>query len=87
MIPGRILACAYRNPNDYDDADIRRSLRFAPLVKHELSITLSTPAAYDITCLFYWRPVGDSNPCCRRERAVSWAGLDERDGGSVEDQR
>ncbi len=20
-----------------------------------------------------WRPVGDSNPCCRRERAVSWA--------------
>ena len=20
-----------------------------------------------------WRPQGDSNPCCRRERAVSWA--------------
>src|SRR5487761_2095686 len=20
-----------------------------------------------------WRPVGDSNPCCRRERAASWA--------------
>ena len=20
-----------------------------------------------------WRPVGDSNPCRRRERAVSWA--------------
>src|ERR1700745_844561 len=22
---------------------------------------------------FYWRPQGDSNPCYRRERAMSWA--------------
>ena len=29
--------------------------------------------------LFYWRPLGDSNPRRRRERAVSWAGLDEGD--------
>ena len=27
-----------------------------------------------------WRPQGDSNPCCRRERAVSLAGLDDGDG-------
>ena len=26
-----------------------------------------------------WYPVADSNRCRRRERAVSWAGLDERD--------
>jgi hypothetical protein len=26
-----------------------------------------------------WRPVRDLNPCCRRERAMSWTGLDERD--------
>jgi Phage integrase family len=28
---------------------------------------------------FEWRPVRDLNPCCRRERAMSWTGLDERD--------
>lgn len=26
-----------------------------------------------------WRPRRDSNPCYRRERAVSWAGLDDGD--------
>lgn len=26
-----------------------------------------------------WRPLGDLNPRRRRERAVSWAGLDEGD--------
>ena len=26
-----------------------------------------------------WRPVGDSNPCCRDENPVSWTWLDERD--------
>ena len=26
-----------------------------------------------------WRPQGDSNPRYRRERAVSWAGLDDGD--------
>ncbi len=26
-----------------------------------------------------WRPVRDLNPCYRRERAMSWTGLDERD--------
>ncbi len=28
-----------------------------------------------------WRPVGDSNPCCRRERAVSWASRRTGQGG------
>src|SRR5713101_1951223 len=26
-----------------------------------------------LTYCFYWRPLPDSNRCCRRERAVSWA--------------
>ena len=30
--------------------------------------------------LMFWRPQGDSNPRCRRERAVSLAGLDDGDG-------
>ncbi len=25
------------------------------------------------TPIYQWRPVGESNPCYRRERAVSWA--------------
>ena len=28
---------------------------------------------------FKWRPQGDSNPCRRRERPVSWTGLDDGD--------
>ena len=28
---------------------------------------------------FCWRPRRDLNPCYRRERAVSWAGLDDGD--------
>ena len=33
-----------------------------------------------VTPEYDWRPQGDSNPCYRRERAVSWAGLDDGDG-------
>jgi hypothetical protein len=30
-----------------------------------------------------WRPRRDLNPCYRRERAVSWAGLDDGDARST----
>src|SRR5579864_2997342 len=32
-----------------------------------------------ISSLEYWRPRRDLNPCYRRERAMSWAGLDDGD--------
>jgi hypothetical protein len=36
-------------------------------------------ATYAETVEFNWCPRWDSNPCYRRERAVSWAGLDDGD--------
>ncbi len=33
----------------------------------------------NLTAFLLWRPQGDSNPCRRRERPVSWAGLDDGD--------
>ncbi len=35
--------------------------------------------------IFKWRPQGDSNPCRRRERPVSWTGLDDGDAGVLFD--
>ena len=32
-----------------------------------------------LTSSIYWRPQGDLNPCYRRERPVSLAGLDDGD--------
>lgn len=32
-----------------------------------------------VTLIEIWRPLPDLNRCRRRERAVSWAGLDEGD--------
>ena len=43
------------------------------------SIGLSTEMAMARKLLEEWRPVGDSNPCCRDENPVSWTWLDERD--------
>ena len=34
-----------------------------------------------------WRPQGDLNPCRRRERAVSWARLDDGDAVYMARQR
>ena len=42
-------------------------------------IGLSTEKAMARKLLGKWRPVGDSNPCCRDENPVSWTWLDERD--------
>ena len=42
------------------------------LTKAALTDLPSTPAEV-ITFVREWRPQGDSNPCYRRERAVSWA--------------
>ena len=35
--------------------------------------------AFNQSPCVYWCPRWDSNPCYRRERAVSWAGLDDGD--------
>jgi hypothetical protein len=37
--------------------------------------------ALGLKAAFIWRPRRDLNPCYRRERAVSWAGLDDGDAG------
>jgi hypothetical protein len=36
-----------------------------------------------ISFISIWCPRWDSNPCYRRERAVSWAGLDDRDAARM----
>ena len=30
-----------------------------------------SPTSFEVGLYYMWRPQGDSNPCCRRERAVS----------------
>ncbi len=32
-----------------------------------------------VIAVLWWRPRRDLNPCCRRERPVSWARLDDGD--------
>ena len=50
--------------------------------KRDAGVTNKEERGYgnSVTPRFNWRPQGDSNPCCRRERAVSLAGLDDGDG-------
>ncbi len=52
----------------------------SPQVSH-LLVTAPEPQkeGNDVTDLESWRPRRDLNPCYRRERAVSWAGLDDGD--------
>jgi hypothetical protein len=33
--------------------------------------------------ILLWRPQGDLNSCCRRERPVSWTRLDDGDTGNT----
>ncbi len=44
--------------------------------KEKLSTGGYTPV---LNSIYIWRPQGDLNPCRRRERAVSWARLDDGD--------
>jgi hypothetical protein len=51
----------------------------AHLVTTESPESHSAQSTSAMLLIFIWRPRRDSNPCYRRERAVSWAGLDDRD--------
>src|SRR5262249_47407136 len=38
-----------------------------------LKVSLKSRSCAFLSACFYWRSLGDSNPCFRRERATSWA--------------
>src|SRR4029077_6427086 len=40
---------------------------------HELDTSWTPIGSSGLSYCFYWRSLGDSNPCFRRERATSWA--------------
>ena len=52
--------------------------------KEKLSTGGVTPV---LNSIYKWRPQGDLNPCRRRERAVSWARLDDGDAVYMARQR
>ncbi len=64
------------------DSEINLSGPTAPLAKG--ASTGRLPVASSVVPSFVqdWRPVRDSNPCYRRERAVSWASRRTGRGGS-----
>jgi hypothetical protein len=59
--PNRLIDMVEMGLMEVDDPALRERLRAA----------LNETAAGVIAFVREWRPVGDSNPCYRRERAVS----------------
>src|SRR5690554_1224333 len=63
-IKGRNRNGARRRRSDQDGAGNEARTR---------DLDLGKVALYQLSYTRKWRPLGDSNPCYRRERAVSWA--------------
>jgi hypothetical protein len=77
----RMFVFANRGGFAYYVSRLTRVPALAPL-RFESPQKAKTKKALLLFCsraFLVWRPQGDSNPRRRRERAVSWARLDDRD--------